>query len=111
MPRGEHPNSRKALEENRKPFDRETALKAKKKSDEAKELAKSFIEIDADDPNTQQDRVEMLKNLKKQAKRNLRAFEIYRDTVGLKPKENIKVDGKIDTGTDALAEILQQLKE
>lgn len=65
-----------------------------KRSTASKLATKSFIELDAEDPNTTEDRREMLRNLKKAAKKNLRAFEIYRDTVGLKQKDSLEVQGE-----------------
>ena len=106
MPRGKHPNSRLNLKKGH-PFNEETARKAAKKSQEKKAILKSFRELDAEDPNTQQDREEMLKMLKRMAKRgNLHAFVIYRDTVGLKPMDKMEVTGGI-----SFSEILEQARE
>lgn len=106
MPRGTHPHSRLNLKKG-KPFDEETARKANKKSHETKAILKSFRELDAEDPNTPQDRTEMLAMLKRMAKRgNLHAFQLYRDTVGLKPTDKMEVTGDI-----SFSEILKQAQE
>lgn len=98
MPRGKNPKSRANL---KKPDDftseelRERALKGAKASAEARRRLKSFRELDADF-TTDDERKEMLDALKLKAKRgNIKAFEIYRDTVGLKPKENVEISGEL----------------
>ena len=64
-------------------------------SGEARRRLKSFRELDADF-TTDDERKEMLDALKLKAKRgNMKAFEIYRDTVGLKPKENVEISGEL----------------
>ena len=98
MPRGKNPKSRANL---KRPDDfaskelRERALKGAKASAEARRRLKSFRELDADF-TTDDERKEMLNALKLKAKRgNIKAFEIYRDTVGLKPKENVEISGEL----------------
>lgn len=69
---------------------RERGRKGGQASGEARRRLKSFRELDADF-TTDDERKEMLDALKLKAKRgNIKAFEIYRDTVGLKPKETWK---------------------
>lgn len=97
MPRGKNPNSQKALAENRAKtiLNGERAVKAGKASGEARRRLKSFRELDADF-TTDDERKEMLDALKLKARRgNIKAFEIYRDTVGLKPKENVEISGEL----------------
>ena len=66
---------------------RERGRKGGQASGEARRRLKSFRELDADF-TTDDERKEMLDALKLKAKRgNIKAFEIYRDTVGLKPKK------------------------
>ena len=74
---------------------RELRQKGGKASGEARRRLKSFRELDADF-TTDDERKEMLDALKLKAKRgNIKAFEIYRDTVGLKPKENVEISGEL----------------
>lgn len=97
MPRGMNPNSQKALAENRVKtiLNGERAVKAGKASGESRRRLKSFRELDAEF-TTNSKRREMLEALIQKAMRgNIRAFEIYRDTVGLKPKENVEISGEL----------------
>lgn len=98
MPRGMNPKSRANLISNsdRTPKERkELAEKMGQASGEARRRLKSFRELDADF-TTDDERKEMLDALKLKAKRgNIKAFEIYRDTVGLKPKENVEISGEL----------------
>lgn len=74
---------------------REQGRKGGRASGEARRRLKSFRELDADF-TTGDERKEMLDALKLKAKRgNIKAFEIYRDTVGLKPKENVEISGEL----------------
>lgn len=101
MPRGEHPNSRKALKENAHKFNSETAAEAGRKSKAAQKKLKTFRELDAEH-TTDAERKEMLDMLKKLAKRgNVRAWELYRDTMGMKPVdkvENLNTEIIVDLG-------------
>lgn len=93
MPRGTSPNSRKALAENRKKtqFRGETAVKAQKKAAAAQRKLKSFRELDAEH-TTDEERLMMLEALKVKAKHgNLKAFELYRDTMGMNPKDQTAI--------------------
>lgn len=97
MPKGDNPNSRKALAENRAKtqFSGDKAVIAAQKSAEKRRKLRTFRELDADF-TTDDERKEMLDALKLKAKRgNIKAFEIYRDTVGLKPKENVEISGEL----------------
>ena len=92
MPRGEHPNSRKALETHRKgtQFNGETAVKAQRKSLETKAAFKS---LNAD--LREQCTPEMLEKINKKllalaASGNLKAYELVRDGLGEKPKETVQ---------------------
>lgn len=74
---------------------REQGRKGGQASVEARRRLKSFRELD-DDFTTDDERKEMLDALKLKAKRgNIKAFEIYRDTIGLKPKENVEISGEL----------------
>ena len=101
MPRGMHPNSRKALEENRQKtlFNRESAVEAQKQSAMAVNKRKTFreefeIELQATiaDKNgyltTTKNAITKVA-VQKALKGDLRALELIRDTIGEKPAENI----------------------
>lgn len=94
MPRGQHPNSRKNLIKNSDLSPEERREKARmmgKKSGEMRRALKTFKELD-DEYTTDDERKAMLTILKKMAmKGNLKAIEMYRDTMGMKPVENVKV--------------------
>jgi len=108
MPRGMHPNSRKALEENRHKgsFTAGNAVEMSEKSAEKKRQMKSFreqfaAELAAEivrrdefgnitDKTTVKDAI--TKQIVQKALRgNTRAFELIRDTIGEKPADNIIV--------------------
>ena len=103
MPRGMHPNSRKALEENRKNtmFHRESAVEAQKNSTVKKLKNRTFreefeIELQAviRDRNGNETTVKNAITkaaVQKALKGDLRAQEFIRDTIGEKPSENIVV--------------------
>ncbi len=95
MPRGEHPNSKKALEENRYRFDRETALKAKRNSDSVKQELKSFRQMDLEQTSPQE-RKEMLDKLKVMARRgNIKALELYLKIIG-EDVQKVEVSGTVN---------------
>lgn len=106
MPRGMHPNSLKALEENRHRLNSETAAEAGKISGEKRTLRKTFREQFAAELEamiTQRDRDgnvigEMpVKDaitkqiVQKALKGNTRAFELIRDTIGEKPVDTVQI--------------------
>lgn len=101
MPRGANPKSRENLKKSyggRGGFDSESAKRAKIKSDESKRALKSFREIDTE-TTTYEEREEMLKAIKLKAKHgNIRAFEVYRDTVGERPDAVVEVNTVQDDG-------------
>ena len=73
-------------------------------SGEAKRLLKTFNELD-DESTTSEERLEMLNRLKLLAKKgNINAFVVYRDTVGLKPKDNVEVSGELGNPYAALTD-------
>ncbi len=94
MPRGTSPNSRANL----KPFSkrsvkeaRESGKKGGKASGETRRKLKSFRELDAEH-TTDEERLMMLEALKVKAKHgNLKAFELYRDTMGMNPKDQTAI--------------------
>lgn len=108
MPKGMHPNSRKALEENRHKgsFTAENAVEMSEKSAEKKRQMKSFREqfaaelgaiISQRDGNgkvigeiTVKDAITK-QMVQKALRGNTRAFELIRDTIGEKPADNIIV--------------------
>lgn len=86
--------------------------KGGKASGEAKRLLKTFKELD-DETTTNEERQKMLERLKLMAmKGNVKAFETYRDTVGLKPKENVEVSGELRNPFAGLSdEVLEKLAD
>ena len=104
MPRGQHPNSRKALEENRQrtQFKRgdstverkqkELATKARKRTfREEFEIELSAIIRDGKGNETTVKNAITKAAVQKALKGDLRAQEFIRDTIGEKPVENIVV--------------------
>ena len=88
MPRGQNPNSKKALAENSKKtqFRGDNAVKNGKKGNEAKKQYKTFKECFKANM-TDEMRAELFAMLLNRAKHgNLKAFEILRDTMGEIPK-------------------------
>lgn len=72
-------------------------------SGEARRRLKSFRELD-EDFTSDKERLDMLEALKAKAKRgNVKAFEVYRDTMGMNPKESAGQTQYEDDGfTDAI---------
>ena len=100
MPRGQHPNSRKNLEANQHLSSEEVrkrGSKGGKKSGEVRRSLRSFVEIDNAE-TTDEERMTMLNNLKERAKSDDKAFQLYRDTIGLKPVEKIAI-AEVDAET------------
>ena len=105
MPRGDHPNSEKALRENRRKgqFNGERAVEAGKKSGEARAVYKSLTEdlkerMTADRVAKANERI-----ISMMEHGNLRAYEIVRDMMGENPQ-----NGTVDTEMLARArEILE----
>lgn len=91
MPRGEHPNSLANLKRPSTNEARKRGAKGGKKSAEVRKELKTFRELD-EEVTTNEERIEMLNSLKRRARYNNKAFEIYRDTVGLKPDERLQIE-------------------
>lgn len=104
MPRGMHPNSRKALEEHRNRLNTEKAQKAAAKSVESRRAKRTFREefeaeleaeiIQRDSKGNETGRTTVKNAITKTAvqkalKGDMRALEFIRDTIGEKPAENI----------------------
>lgn len=88
---------------------RERGRKGGKASGETRRLLKTFRELD-DENTTDDERLQMLDKLKLLAKKgNINAFVVYRDTVGLKPKENVEISGELKNPYAALTE--EELKK
>ena len=105
MPRGENPNSKANLSKGKR-FSGETARKAQQKSAEAKRQLRTFRELD-EACTTDDERKEMLNMLKLKARRgNLKAFEIYRDTMGMNPKDQAGIS--TEYADDGLAGALEK---
>lgn len=87
---------------NLKPFNklaeseqREIAKKGAIASAEKRRRLKTFRELDTEH-TTDDERQKMLDMLKTKAMHgDLRAFEVYRDTVGMKPKDTLEVSGEL----------------
>lgn len=104
MPRGTHPNSIKALEENRQrtQFKRDTAVELQKKSAASHKRNRTFreefeIELaaiirDGKGNETTVKNAITKAAVQKALKGDLRAQEFIRDTIGEKPVENIVVN-------------------
>lgn len=108
MPRGDNPNSRKNLQRfGIEKEARDGGLKGGKASGEARRALRTFKELD-DELTTDDERKKMLDALKKRATQgNLKAFELYRDTMGMKPIDKVNVA----TVDDGAVEKLQQAIE
>lgn len=102
MPRGDNPNSRANLAKGKK-FNAETARIANAESLKTKRKLKTFKELD-DEFTTDDERKKMMDMLKKRALQgNLKAFELYRDSMGMKPVEKVEqttTEIVIDLGED-----------
>lgn len=120
MPRGEHPNSKANLEK-RKLFDHESALKAKKKSDEAKirkgqlaDYIKVWLETPMDVKDKKTGEVEtmtgaemMLKvAIREMSKGNPKFWALMRDTAGQKPVEKVMVENVEQATIDDVEDFL-----
>lgn len=93
MPRGMHPNSQKALQENRAKgqFSGESAVRAQEKSVEAKRAYKSLnqdLREQCDDATIKAINERLLQMAKHG---NLKAYELLRDGLGEKPTEKHEV--------------------
>ncbi len=101
MPRRMNPNSLKNLRSTNTMSGEEhlrMSSKGGRNAKEARRILKSFREIDAE-TTSYEEREEMLNVVKLKAKKgNLRAFEIYRDTVGEKPGNKIEFAEDKDDG-------------
>lgn len=85
---------------------RERGRKGGQASGKARRRLKSFRELD-DERTTDDERIEMLEALKLKAKRgNLKAFEIYRDTMGMNPIKQDSTQGAEDDGQPLTIEIV-----
>lgn len=96
MPRGDNPKSKSNLIKPKRDLtaieQRKRASKAGKKSAEVRRSLKTFRQLDEDN-TTDDERLKALNALKKRMIHgDIRAFEIYRDTMGMKPKDNISVE-------------------
>lgn len=113
MPRGDNPNSRANLKPNTranrtKKEQREIASKGGRASGVSRRALKSFKELD-DEFTTDDERKKMLDILKKRAQQgNIKAFEVYRDTIGLKPAEKVIV---ADVDQEAIDEVEKIVNE
>ena len=114
MPRGMHPNSRKALEENRHKgqFRGENTVEMVQKGIETKKRQKTFreefqLELAAM-VKDKSGKEQSVKNaitktaVQKALKGDLRAIEFIRDTIGEKPAENIVL---FEADADVIAQV------
>ena len=104
MPKGDNPNSRKALAENRAKtqFSGDKAVIAAQKSVEKRRKLRTFRALD-EDFTSDDERLIMLNALKAKVKQgSIKAFEVYRDTMGMNPKEPEQTKYEDDGFTDAI---------
>ena len=104
MPSGEHPNSRKALEQNRAKtqFNGERAVEMGKKSGEVRR-ANGMLSADLKEQLDEETIKRVNAKLISMAERgNLKAYELLRDGIGEKP--NDKVDLNIEDESARLAD-------
>lgn len=118
MPRGMHPNSRKALEENRKKtqFHGESSVEAVKKANATKAAKRTFreefeLELAAMVSDGNGNRVTVKNALTKTAvqkalRGDLRALSFIRDTIGEKPAETVQLLQPDYTELDKLMEAM-----
>lgn len=107
MPRGDNPNSRANLRPLEKGLPKKSQREIQKKGSIAgnkeKSRLKTFKELD-DEFTTDDERKKMMDMLKKRALQgNLKAFELYRDSMGMKPVEKVEqttTEIVIDLGED-----------
>lgn len=110
MPRGDNPNSRANLTRKSSEEARKLGAKGGKKSGEVRRQLKTFKELD-DEFTTDAERKKMLAMLKKRAEQgNLKAFELYRDTMGMKPIDKIKVSQADESAFDEMREAMEKRK-
>jgi len=91
--RGKSPGSRKALDEHRNVYNSETALKASKKALETKREYKSFREGAREALTPEVMAAITAAIVGKAMAGDVRAYEVIRDTMGEKPKENLELTG------------------
>ena len=120
MPRGMHPNSRKALEENRQKtqFHRESAVEAQKESAKAVVRNRTFKEEfqlelqtmikDSNGNETSVQNAITKTMIQKALKGDIRAAEFVRDTSGQKPTETVEV---LAADYSALEKIRDELRK
>lgn len=95
MPRGQHPNSKKALKEHQKPMNSERqakALETRAKTKAFREELNAELAMIVREKSGKESvaKSAIAKQLVNQALRgNLKAFELIRDTIGEKPADNI----------------------
>lgn len=111
MGRGDHPNSRKALEENRAKtqFCGETAVEAQKKSaavQRANGMLSADLKQQLDDDTIERLNAKLIAMAKAG---NLKAYEIIRDGIGEKPID--KQQHIIDATNEAYADYVRQKED
>lgn len=108
MPRGDNPNSRANLTRKSSEEARKLGAKGGKASGEARRALKTFKELD-DEFTTDLERKKMLEMLKKRAiQGNLKALELYRDTMGMKPIDKINVAQVDMSAYDEMREAMER---
>ena len=110
MPRGEHPNSRKALEKNRAKtqFNGETAVVAAKKSQAVQAQGKRITQnlMEQSTPEMIQEANRRLLQAVKHG--NLKAYEIWVAMMGEKPEDKVRVTAQANDMAK-MDEILRQM--
>ncbi len=109
MPRGDNPNSRENLKKGKR-FSEETARKAAEKSAETRAINKSLNE-DLRERCTPEV-IEKINNrvLTMAMHGNLKAYELIRDGLGEKPRDEVMISG-LEKEQSKLSELLNQRRQ
>ena len=99
MPRGQHPNSKKALKDNQQPMNSERIAKASKTKAKTRAFREELNEelarlvVDKNGVEVTVKNAMSKKLIQSALSGNLKAYELIRDTIGEKPSENVNVTG------------------
>lgn len=109
--RGQHPNSRKALEENRKPFNSsdERAVRAARASSESKRAWRSISSIIADELEREDGKLKDLlgkRILKMALEGNMSAIQYTVKLIGEEPAEKVDITTSDFSALDKAMEVL-----
>lgn len=107
MPRGDNPNSRANLKRPSSKEARENGKKGGIASGETRAALKSFQQLDKEN-TTDEERLEMLANLKERAKTDNKAWELYATYMGMKPSDKLEVAAVDPEAENRLAEAIRK---